>query len=496
MSNPNAKTSLGGDVVRLTMSKVITLVVTMITSMLLARFRTKEEYGIYSELLLVVNLVSSLMMLGLPNSINFFLVRAETQEEKRKFLSVYYTLNTVLSIFMGMALVLAIPLIEKYFHNHAIRTFYYFLAVYPWTSVISASVENILVVYQKTKILILYRLAFSVAMMAAVVGVQALGLGFTEYMISFIVVNSAFALWVYWIAFKLSGGLHPFIDKPLIKVIFKFSIPIGMASMVGTLNSEIDKLLIGYLMDTEQMAIYTNAAKELPLTIVATSITAVLLPKMTLMIKKKHIQEAVGLWGCATELAFIIIAFVVAGVFTYAEETLTILYSAKYLPGVMVFRIYTLNLLFRVTYFGIVLNAYGETKKILYCSIASLLLNVILNPLFYKIFGMIGPAIATLIVIFLLMILQLLMTANVSAIPLKSILPWNGIFKVLLLNICLAVVFWILKRTSPLDAYMGNIGEAVCLGVIWFAVYILLVRKKMVAMWHRLNQEDTVSGTW
>ena len=40
-------------------------------------------------------------------------------------------------------------------------------------------------------------------------------------------------------------------------------------------------------------------------------------------------------------------ALAVAGLVTYAEEVVTILSSSKYLPGVPVFRVYSLNLLLR-----------------------------------------------------------------------------------------------------------------------------------------------------
>ena len=84
-NSSSKKPSLGGDAVRLTLSKVISLCITMVCTMLLSRFRTVEEYGTYSQLLLVINLFSSLFMLGLPSSINYFLARAETEQEKQKF---------------------------------------------------------------------------------------------------------------------------------------------------------------------------------------------------------------------------------------------------------------------------------------------------------------------------------------------------------------------------------------------------------------------------
>lgn len=490
MITVSSKSSLGGEAVTLTASKIITLVITMLTSMLLARYRTIEEYGTYSQLLLVVNLVSSLMMLGLPNSINYFLARADSLEEKKKFLSVYYTLNTILSVIIGIVLVMAIPLIEIYFHNAVISHFFYFLALYPWTSIISASIENILIVYQKVHYLIVYRVIYSIAMLASVVFVQWLGYGFDVYMKWFVGINCFFSLLVYTIASKISGGIGFLLDKSWICDIFKFSIPIGLATAVGTLNAEIDKLLIGYLMDTESMAIYTNAAKELPVTIVASSITAVLLPRLTTMVKNQKTKEAIQLWGYATELAFLVIAFIVAGVFVYAEEVMMILYSDKYLPGVSVFRVYNLNLLLRCTYFGIILNAYGETKKIFYCSMGSLVLNAILNPLLYWMFGMIGPAIATFLAILLILLLQLNMTARISHVKFRALFPWKRLFMIAFINVIFAVCFWWGKGMCPLDKYVGNVMEAVLLGILWMIIYVLLMRRKFIYVWNKLNQKE------
>ncbi len=479
--------TLGVEAVRLTLSKVITLCIALITTMLLSRFRTTEEYGTYSQLLLVINLITTLIILGLPNSINFFLARAESEKERRNFLSVYYTLCTILSIIIGAVLVLSIPLIESYFNNNAISKFYYFLALYPWASIISSSIENILVIYKKTKFLVAYRVVHSAAMLLAVLVAQLLGYGFEKYMIIFVSINCVFGISVYIICSKLCGGLQIRLDNQLIKAVFAFSIPMGLASVVGTLNTEMDKLLIGYLMDTEQMAIYTNAARELPVTIVASSITAVLLPQLTRMVKKGKTKKAVVLWGCATELALIVISLIVAGIFTYAEDAMTLLYSSKYLPGVSVFRVYTLNLILRCTYFGIILNAYGKTKQIFYCSLISLGLNAVLNPLFYWLFGMIGPAIATFISILIVLLLQLLMTARLMEISFLDVFPWENVGKILGMNIIFSIVFFFIKKYLPLDIFIGSIAETLVLGTIWSTIYILIVKSRMKSLWNRLN---------
>lgn len=485
----NKKTSIGGDAIKLTLSKMVALGISMINAMLLSRFRTLEEYGTYSQLLLVINLFTSLFMLGLPNSINYFLTRAEDRTEQKKFLSVYYTLSTVLSVVMGIMLIVTLPLIEAYFNNPAIRTFAFFMAVYPWSYVISSSVENILIVYRKSTFLMLYRIINSISLLGIIVLVQGIGLDFRAYMWLYLMVNVVYALAVYVIAARLCGGLKLSLDKPLIMNIFKFSIPIGLASVVGTLNIEIDKLLIGFLMNTEQLAVYTNASKELPVTIIASSITAVLMPQLTIRLKRGDSKGAILLWKYATELSFMLICLISIGVFTFAEDVLVILYSDKYLSGVNVFRVYDLVLLLRCTYFGMILNSNGNTKPILYSSIATLVLNIVLNLILYRLMGMTGPAVATFISISLTAIYQLILTAKDLNMSLEQIFPWKRILKILLINIVLAVIFSVIKTILPFDNYIGSIVESLVLGAIWTFVYIIIMKNNAIQAWKGLNNK-------
>lgn len=492
MDNNNTKTlSIGTHALRLTAIKAITILVTMLIVMLLSRYQTVEEYGIYAELLLVSNLGASIMMLGLPNSINYFLARADTSEVQQRFLSVYYTVSTILSIAIGIMLILGIPAIEGFFHNTWIHIFWYFLAIYPWASIISSSLENTLVVYQKTQLLMMYRFLYSTTLFFAIVFVQWMGANFASLILVFSAIHCTFAVIVYKIVNRLGGGIRLSLDTAIIKNIFDFSIPIGIATAVGTLSTELDKLLIAYMMDIEQLAIYTNAAKELPLSIVASSITAVLLPQIVRLMKDKNSVAAIRLWGTAIELALIIITFMVACIFVFAEDIISLLYSEKYLPGANIFRIYSLTLIFRCTYFGMILNACGKTKQILYCSVAALTLNLILNPLFFQIFGIIGPAIATLISIFAILLLQLKITSTLISIPFLSIFPWKKAFYILTINIFFAMIVFSFKSFSFFESFYPHLIGITLLCCIWGGTYYIVMKYRLISLWKYLNAGDS-----
>ena len=260
--------------------------------------------------------------------------------------------------------------------------------------------------------------------------------------------------------------------------------------MIGTLNTEIDKLYIGYVTNTENLAVYTNAAKELPIYIIASSVSAIMMPQIIQMIKSEKAKEAVIKWKSSIELSFIVTCFLVCGIFVYSKEAMMFLYSEKYLSGVTIFRIYTLNLLLRVTYFGMFLNALGRTKKILASSVISLAVNVILNPVFFCFFGMIGPAIATFIAILTMQFTQLLMTSKLLDCSLSKLFPISNIITILCINVIFGFLFDRLKVLIPLEHVCGEINESLILGVGWGSLYFYLFKSKIVILWKRLNHAD------
>ncbi|MGN0818809.1 MAG: oligosaccharide flippase family protein [Christensenellaceae bacterium] len=485
MNNKEVKSRIGSDAIKLTGSKVVTMLIAMISSMLLARFRTLTEYGTYSQLLMAINLVCSIIMLGLPNSINYFLAKAETENERDRFLSVYYTLNTILSFTVGLVLVLAIPLLEIVFKNNLIRSFWYFLAFFPWTKIIMSSVEHLLIVYHKTNTLIIYRIANSVVLLGIILIVQVCGGTFTAYMMLYVAAEAVFTLWTYWQVKRNASCFKPSLDKTLIKTIFAFSIPIGLASIIGTLNIELDKLVITTFFTTEDLAVYTNASKELPVTVISTSLTAVLLPQIVRLLRAGQKKEAVEIWKSATTISFAIICFFAVACFVFAPEVITVLYSEKYLPGVSVFRVYCLVLLLRCTYFGMMLNANGKTKFVLYSSIGSLLLNIVLNYLLYYFFGFIGPALATLISTLIMAIIQLIYSSKVCDIRFSNIFPWKNTFLLLVLNAIIGAIILLLHKFT--SGFINPVVSAIILGVVWLLILVIILYKPLLKKWKMLN---------
>ena len=333
-----------------------------------------------------------------------------------------------------------------------------------------------------------YNLCHNGAILAINAIVAAGEMGFSAYMAMYTIVQVVFALVVYIIAAKNGGGLRFVIDRKLIKEILVFSIPLGLSSVIGTLNIELDKLVIGRLMDPEAVAIYANAGKEMPVTFLSAAINAVMLPKITRLIKDKETEKAVGIWGSSAHVSFAFICVASFGFIAFAPQVLTLFYSDKYLPGVGIFRIYCIELLLRCTYVGMILNATGDTKKIMYCSIGTLGINLICNVLFYHLFGFIGPAISTVFSAFVMNTLQLKMTSLKTGISFGKIMPWKKMAYIIAINTGLFAVFFVAQRFLSLEIYINEIGEAVLLGALWCIVYAGIIGKKMFILWKNLGE--------
>jgi len=480
--------NIGRDSLKLTISQMGALLIGMVSAMLLSRFRTLEEYGTYSQLYIIAEITAPVIMLGIPASISYFLARGATPADKRQALYMNLLATSVLGALTGLLLFVLKPFLVNYFSNPDLGKIIVIIALFPWARTVHNSIQSILVVYNKTTWLIVYKISHSLMILSAVTVTILAGLDFYVYMIMFIAIESFFALMVYFIASYVAGGINVSFNAGLMKKMLIYSIPIGLSTALGSINKNIDKLIIGRFYGTGDLAIYTNAARELPLYLIGVSIATALLPRVILLIKEKRNSEAIGIWGESIKLSYVFMCFSAAVLVVYAPEIISILYSSKYLPGVDVFRVYSLLLLLNVTSFNMIINSMGKTRYIFYSALASIAANIVFSVGLYYLMGFIGPAIATLISFASFSLIQLLITVRLAGCSFKSIFPWRSIGLTSAVNASMGLFFFIAGRLIGLDALIGQIAESILFGAIWLIAYMLLYFKYIRRKWDILNK--------
>lgn len=489
----NKKRSLGSDAAFLSISKIINLFISLITGMLLSRFRTLEEYGTFSQIQMLVTFAVSFFMMGLPNSINYFLPQANTRHQKDIFFSTYFFSCTLMSLTAGFVLFLATSYFVVFFDNSKIALFSYAFLILPWTRIIISSLGSTLIVSNKTIRLTVYNVIHSLLMLGLIFLVKYLGKSFELYVTVYCSLEVMFALCVYREVFFLNNMEDKFcFDVHLLRKILVFSLPLGWAAVVGTLNIEIGKLVIGFFMGTEMLAVYANAGRELPFTVISSSITAVFMPFLVKLLSRNRVNDVVTLWGNTVELSYIIMCFFSTALFVFAPQVITLLYSEKYLIGVAPFRIYSLVLLWRTTYFGMMLNITGNSKLVLYASVATLLLNVTLVFVCYYFLGYIGPALAAFLSIGIIAILQLSMSSKVLKIRFSEIFPWRRLGNITLCNFSAGILVFFLKYAFAIETSSSDLLTVFIGGVLWMFLYISIMRKRIRTLWRGVNESEIV----
>lgn len=480
--------NIGKDSLKLTISQMAAFLIGMISTMLLSRFRTLAEYGTYSQMYLIAGIFTPILMMGVPYSLSYFLPRADSLDDKRKILSQNLIATTVLGVLTMVVIFILKDFLVNYFTNPMLGSLIVIVAIFPWTRTINNTVQHFLVIYNRTSWFLAFRIIHSLTILIAVIITLSFKLDFGTYMIMFIVVELIFCSLVYLLASRVSGGLVLYFNKELMLKMLKYSLPVGLSGTIGSINRHIDQLVIGRFFSTQDLAIYVNAARELPLKLLGVSIATALLPRIVLMFKEKKIQDAVELWKESIKVSYVFMCYFTTVLFVYAAEIITILYSEKYLPGVPVFKVYSIIMLFNVTYFYMIISSMGKTKYILYTTLASIGLNIVLSILFYNLMGFIGPAVATLVSFTAFRIGQLIITVRLTEIEFKNIFPWKSIGLVTVVNIAFGIVFTLLGRVVHLEQNIGQIAESIIFGAVWLIVYIGIYFKYIKKKWHILNK--------
>ncbi|MDZ7682584.1 MAG: polysaccharide biosynthesis C-terminal domain-containing protein [Fodinibius sp.] len=106
----------------------------------------------------------------------------------------------------------------------------------------------------------------------------------------------------------------------------------------------------------------------------------------------------------------------------------------SYEGAVLPFQIYNMIVLLRVTHYGSILQAFGDTKGVMYMSINLIIANIILSVPFTMMWGITGTAISTFIANFYNWIVVLRRIGGHLELPPHKVLPFPFYLKVLSLS--------------------------------------------------------------
>lgn len=443
----------------------------LVFNMVIARVFTENLLGTYKHINLVMNIFSTVCTIGIPTAVSC-LYGTYDKGKKNKLVSNTVMLLGGISVLSSIIIILFKRQLVLLLNNPDILLYINILAVYVFIMIISSFLENLYISSEQSvllgKIYILYAIANFIVMILSVVVFNSLYL-----LIILIVSVELIRTIVMFFVIKRLENLIFDIDMGMLRPLLKFALPLGIVSIIQTINTYIDNLFISNNYTPDQYAAYANAAMDIPFVgIITVSIAAVILPRMAKEYKKnKNFKGVLEIWGDASKKTAVIMFPIFWIAILFSTGYIQFIFSEKYvISSTPIFIIYLLKFPLYCAVYGNVLVVFGKQKYVMYNSILGIILNIILNEIFINIFGICGPAVSTVIVQYIVVILQLLQISKHSSVRFSKVMPFKDLFKIFVLPSVIAIPMYYLSVLLNIPKWIGLIGFGI---IIYFGTMLI-----------------------
>ena len=409
----------------LSIVKALTTVVMLVSSMILARILSKHDLGTVRQTLLVYQFAAPLLMLGIPEAVFYFL--PGEKKRQRGVLIDNLTLLVILACLFSLFLTLGgNELMALRFGNPDLAQTLKWMIPYPLFVIPATALRGVMVIKERVNALAVYSVVSTAVTAMAVIGATLWSKGYAGPLMAHIVVPALFLPIALWLMFSSVPGEWTLPDLMSIKKMLQFSVPLGMATMFGTMTQQLDKVIVSALTSPEEFAVYANGAIEIPLIgIITGSVTVVIMADMRKSIVEGNYQEAVRLFRRTAEKTSYILFPAMIFLFISADSFIQTIFTEKYARSVIPFRWYLLLIPMRTVIFGSLLMAMGKTKIILIRSVIEIATNAVLSVIFVSFLGPWGAVVATVITIYTWNIIYLIMLSKFLSTPWYSFFPFR-----------------------------------------------------------------------
>lgn len=388
------------DAIFLTIVKVIALVISLACVKIVSVYFSLGEFGLYSQAMLIVTTVVSFTILGLSDGVNYYYNSDKSRAEgvhRNSYLTTIFLLQGIIGSIGAIAILAASPLLTTYFDNPALSATYIWIAFQPMLQNFSGMLQVLYISMGRTRAIVWLNLLWAVARLAIFL-TAALYTGSVLTLIILTLVLDLAQVLIFVIGLRKSDYKFAVRDftPSIIRPILNYAVPVAAFVIINALMRDTDKWVVGRLGSTDDLAIYTNASRVLPFDLMMTAFSTVLIPIITRFASSAP-QKAAEVLGHYLNLGLFTTTILVGGALWLSRDFMLTLYDAKYLPGLGVFIVYLLVDLVRFANVSLVFNATGQTRKLLHIVLITFVVNLAAAVVLYKLLGLLGPAIATLL---------------------------------------------------------------------------------------------------
>lgn len=176
------------------------------------------------------------------------------------------------------------------------------------------------------------------------------------------------------------------------------ALPLGLTDIAGAIAARLDRHLVLAWFSVEAFAEYQVGAWQIPFIVnIPYAVGTATAAPMRELFAAGRGPAAVALWRASIHDVALVVVPVSMVFLVAAPSVVELLFTARYLPAVPVFRCYTALTMARVAAFGVVLVAAGRPRDVLFAAVFGLAASVAIALPFTAWLGPIGAAIAAVL---------------------------------------------------------------------------------------------------
>ncbi len=276
---------------------------------------------------------------------------------------------------------------------------------------------------------------------------------------------------------------------PLLEVGMKFGIPLVGLEFLNHILTYGDRFLIKLYCGSESLGLYSVGYN------LSIYVSNLLLVPISFAIMPVLMQAWVRDGKKATQqfmsdaIRYFALLFfpVIIGLIAINKELIVVLASEKYLQSANIVPVIAIGVGFFAAsnLFNAGLIIYKRTGKILLYSLASALLNMVLNLMFIPKFGMLGAAYATLLAYFFFFI-----AVTINA---YILLPYDFMYTKIMLYLLIAILMALTLFSFKIENMLLSLFAKVIVGIIFYVFFVLLadfdLRLNILKFWNKKNPD-------
>lgn len=402
-------------------------------AMILSRLMPKDQYGSYGQAVMIGTLITPYLVMGLQNSVPFFFARLTAERQK----GLVITLTTYLLVagtLAGCVLFASSGLVAAWWGNPDLERLLRFFALVVVFLELPQIVAPALLSKQRPVLSGLYLPAVEIPGVALVVATYALTRSVEAMFLAMAALRLAQCIAGAYLMIRVPfRGVRAGIDRGTLRQVLRYSLPLGLAAIVGQTTLTIDRILISWKFGPEDFAVYRNGAFELPfVTLITSAIFTVLLPEMSRMAHGGQGRAALELWKEGVRRCAMLAVPGTVFAVVFASDLTILLWSREYLGSVPIFQLYTASLLIRVALYGNVFVAFNRPELIFRLALLTLVVNTVGGIVLIELLGFLGPALAAFFSRYFRALITIAAIARVTQVGFSEAMPWAALGRLLL----------------------------------------------------------------